>query len=128
MSPSSRNRIHNADDATRLAIELRVHLEATNPPANGASVVDLRETVREYVGALRLLGLTFNEILAALGAVLSEAGFPPPLNAEAPRPTDRVREEVIAWCVEPDIEETSGNAGAALEEASGTHGPSHRRS
>jgi hypothetical protein len=95
--------MYDADDATRLAIELRLRLEETGTFVDDEGPHDLRRTVDQYVGALKALGLTPSSVCAALRAILDEAGVMAETAADTPEssaPRELLHNQVIAWGTE----------------------------
>jgi len=92
-----------SDDATRLAIELRMRLSAIAHPVDESAANELRDAVGRYAAALRALGMTPEAAVAAVKIALREAGFetrpdaPPTDNIT---PDDQLVSDVVAWCIE----------------------------
>jgi hypothetical protein len=82
-----------SDDATRLAIEIRMQLREATIPAQTSTASDLRERVGRYAEALRALGMTCPAAVAAMKAVVREA------RREA-RPADDLLDHVDGWFAE----------------------------
>jgi hypothetical protein len=91
------------DDATRLAIELRLRLSGLTFPVGESAAHELRDKVGQYAEALVALGMTAEGAVTAVRAVLSEAGFdsqPRAASIGAINPEDRLVLDVVRWCMD----------------------------
>jgi Holliday junction resolvasome RuvABC DNA-binding subunit len=82
-----------SDDATRLAIEIRMQMREATIPAYASTAQELREKVGRYAEALKALGMTCQQAAAAMKAVVREARL------EA-RPADDLLGDVDGWFAE----------------------------
>ena len=105
--------MHDSDDATRLAIELRMRLSDLAHPVDKSAENELHQTVARYTAALRTLGMKPEAAVAAVKSALREAGFearPDAQPAGAITPEDQLFTDVVGWCVEgfgdPEAERT----------------------
>ena len=85
--------MNESDDATRLAIELRMQLREATIPANKSTAHELREKVSRYAEALRALGMTHQEAAAAMKGVMREARL-------APGKADDLLSDIDGWFAE----------------------------
>jgi hypothetical protein len=95
--------MHDSDDATRLAIELRMRLGDVTHPIDKSTANELHQAVARYAAALRTLGMKPEAAVLAVKSALREAGVsarPDAQPTDVVTPEDQLFSDVISWCVE----------------------------